>query len=175
MKVLQLFNNWKWTGPAEHALNLALALKRSGHEISFACASPPEGATESIAEFAEQSVIKPITQFSLKKHFRIKDNMKDIPALRRFIKKEKFDLVHTYLQNDHFLIGMALRPSFSKIPIVRTCFDGDGIKGGFRTRLLFSLMSDGIITASESTKRQVVRRRYLPVRKIWKVESHSYF
>ena len=160
MKIFHIYSNWKWTGPAEHALTLALMLKNSGHDVSFACASPPEGITESIAESAGQADISPVTHFKLKKHFSILDNLKDIPALRRFIKNEKFDLVHTHLPNDHFITGVALRTSFAKTPIVRTCYDGDGIKGGFRTRLLFSLMTDGLITISERTKSQIIRKHY---------------
>lgn len=169
MKILHIYSNWKWTGPAEHALNLALTLKKSGHNVCFACASPPEGVTESIEAFARQAGISPLTQFKLKKHFTISDNLKDIQALRRFIKNEKFDLVHTHLPNDHFIAGMALRTRFAKTPIVRTCYDGDGIKGGFKTRLLFSLMTDGLITISERTKSQIMRKRYLSSKKIWKI------
>ena len=169
MKILHIYSNWKWTGPAEHALNLALTLKEYGHDVSFACALPPEGVTESIEAFAGQAGIQPVTQFKLKKHFSILDNLKDIPALRRFIKAGKFDLVHSHLPNDHFITGMALRTSFSKTAIVRTCYDGDGVNGGFKTRLLFSLMTDGLLTVSERTKSRIMRRRYLPSGKIWKI------
>ena len=45
MKILHIFSNWKWTGPAEHALNLALQLRQHGHDVTFACAPPPAGIT----------------------------------------------------------------------------------------------------------------------------------
>ena len=37
MRVLHLFANWKWTGPAEPALNLAAALRGRKHDVHFAC------------------------------------------------------------------------------------------------------------------------------------------
>jgi glycosyltransferase involved in cell wall biosynthesis len=170
MKILQIFSNWKWTGPAEHALNLALCLKKSGHDVSFACARPPEGQAESIAACAEQAGILPVTRFKLNKHFRISDNLRDVFSLRRFIKKENFDLVHTHLPNDHFLAGMALRTSFAKAALVRTSYDGHQTKGGFKTRLLFSCMTDGLIVSSERTKTHILSKHYLPDSKIWTID-----
>lgn len=169
MKILHIFSNWKWTGPAEHVLNLALTLKEFGHDITLACASAPEDVPESIGSFAKQANVSPITRFKLNKHFNPSDNFQDIPDLRKFLKAEKFDVVHTHLPNDHFLTGMALRTTFKRTAIVRTCYDGDGIQGGFRTRLILSMMTDGLITISERTKTQIMRHYYLPAWKIWKI------
>ncbi len=170
MNILHIFSNWKWTGPAEHALNLALMLKKVGHRISFACAAPPQDVADSIAACAVQAGITPYTAFRLNKHFNIADNLLDIPALRRYIKTEKFDIVHTHLPNDHLVAGLALRTTLAKTVLMRTCYDGDGVEGGFRTRLLLSLLTDGLITISKHTKRQIIRSLYLPEKKIWQVD-----
>ena len=45
MRVLHLFSNAKWTGPAEPALNLCVALRRYGVDADFACA-PDAGEIE---------------------------------------------------------------------------------------------------------------------------------
>jgi len=170
MKILHLFSNWKWTGPAEHALSLALALKQEGHTVAFACAAPPPDAPDSIAHRAGLAGIRPVTRFRLNKHFNPAQNLSDIPRLRRFIKKEKFDIVHTHLPNDHFLAGMALRATFGRTALIRTCYDGDGVRRGPRTRLLFSFMTDGLITISERTKKQIAERHYLSKTKLWKLD-----
>ncbi|MEI6126868.1 MAG: glycosyltransferase family 4 protein [Pseudomonadota bacterium] len=170
MKILHLFSNWKWTGPAEHALNLALTLKKFGHEVCFACGAPPPDVPDSLAACAAGAGLSPVTSFKLNKHFNIFSNLSDIPALRSFIKREKFDIVHTHLPNDHFIAGMALRSTFSKIPIIRSCYEGDGIRGGVETRLLFSLMTDGLVTISEKAKTRIANRKYLSPAKIWKVD-----
>ncbi len=171
MKILHIFSNWKWTGPAEHALNMAVAHKKSGHDVAFACAPPPpDDRKNSIVSAAERAGISPVTKFKLNKHFNVADNIADIPALRRFLKEEQFDVVHTHLPNDHFLCGMALFAAFTKTVLVRTCYDGHQIPGGLKTRLLLSLMTDGLITISNLTKESIIRRRYLSKKKIWKVD-----
>jgi len=170
MKILQIFSNWKWTGPAEHALNLAINLERAGHDVVFACAPPPEGQQESIVACARERGVEPFTGLRLNKHFSIIDNAHDIHRLRGYLKQEAFDIVHTHMPNDHLLAGMALRSTLSKTAIVRTCYDGAGLPGGFRSRVNFSLMTDALITACEQTKKWLAARGYLPEKKIWKIE-----
>lgn len=170
MKILHLYSNWKWTGPAQHALSLAVQLRTAGHDVRFACAAPPEGVPESIVAAAGQAGMEPLTRFRLNKHFSLTANIGDATALRRYLKIEKFDVVHTHLSNDHLLAGLALRTALGRTALIRTCYDGDGVPSGFRTRLLLSLMTDGLITISERTRQQVMHRRYLPPARIWKVD-----
>jgi glycosyltransferase involved in cell wall biosynthesis len=169
MKILHLFSNWKWTGPAEHALNTAIALSKTGHSVIFACAAPPEGAPESIVATAQQAGITPLTSFSLNKHFNITDNVSDILRLRTFLKKEKFDLIHTHLNNDHFLAGAAAELIKEKIPVIRTCYEGNGLKPNWKNRLLLATMTDGLITISEQARSQIIKAYSLSKNKIWKV------
>jgi len=169
MKILHIFSNWKWTGPAEHALNTAIMLKRAGHDVTFACAAPPANAPESLAAAAISAGIPPVTPFTLNKHFNLSDNLSDISRLRSFLKKEKFDLIHTHMTNDHLLAGFAAKLIKGKTPIVRTCYDGNGIQSTIKNRLLLSTMTDGLITISESTRRQIMSTYSLPAKKIWKV------
>jgi glycosyltransferase involved in cell wall biosynthesis len=169
MKILHIFSNWKWTGPAEHALNTAVMLMRAGHDVTFACAAPPAEAPESIAAEAIKAGITPVTAFTLNKHFNLTDNLPDVFRLRSFLKQEKFDLIHTHLTNDHLLAGLAARRITGKTPIIRICYDGNGIKGTLKNRLLLSAMTDGLITISESTRRQIMSHYSLPAKKIWMV------
>jgi len=170
MKIIHLYSNWKWTGPAQHALSLAVQLRAAGHEVQFACAAPPPGVTESIVAAAGQAGLEPLTRFRLNKHFSLGTNAGDALALRRYLQAEKFDIVHAHLPNDHLLAGLALRTALSRTPLIRTCYDGDGVPSGFRTRLLLSLITDGLITISERTRRQVISRRYLAPARIWQYD-----
>jgi len=169
MKILHLFSNWKWTGPAEHALNTAIALSKTGHHVTFACAAPPAGAPESIVATAQQAGITPLTSFSLNKHFNVADNMSDIVRLRSLLKTENFDLVHTHLTNDHFLAGATARLIKKKIPVVRTCYEGNGLKANWKNRLLLAAMTDGLITISEQARSQIIKAYSLPENNVWKV------
>jgi len=171
MKILHIFSNWKWTGPAEHALNLALQLQRHGHDVTFACAPPPEGIEESIQAVAVERGMQPVTNFCLNKHLRFADNVRDIAALRSFIKKERFDIVHAHMPNDHLVAGMAARLVFGRVPVIRSCYEGNGVRGGLRTRLTLSLMTDGLITISDITRTQTITRRYLPADRVWKIDA----
>ena len=169
MKILHLFSNWKWTGPAEHALNTAIALSKTGHHVTFACAAPPAGAPESIVATAQQAGITPLTSFSLNKHFNVADNMSDIVRLRSLLKTENFDLVHTHLTNDHFLAGATARLIKKRIPVVRTCYEGNGLKANWKNRLLLAAMTDGLITISEQARSQIIKAYSLPENNVWKV------
>ncbi len=171
MKILHIFSNWKWTGPAEHALNMAVAHLKLGHEVTFACAEPPlEERQNSIVAAAERAGISPVTKFKLNKHFNLVDNIKDLPALRRFLKEEEFDVVHTHLPNDHFLCGMALLFVPIKTILIRTCYDGHRMSGGLKTRLLLSCMTDGLITISNLTKNHIKENYGLADKDLWKVD-----
>ena len=170
MKILHIFSNWKWTGPAEHALNLALQLRQHGHDVTFACAPPPAGVEESIKAVAVERGMAPLTSFHLHKHIHITRNLLDMAALRRFIKKELFDIVHTHMPNDHLVTGMAARSLFARVPVIRSCYEGDGVQGGLRTRIAMSFLTDGLITISDLTRHQMIARRYLPADRIWKVD-----
>ena len=171
MKILHIFSNWKWTGPAEHALNMAAAHLKLGHEVTFACAEPPpEDRENSIVAASERAGISPVTKFKLNKHFNLTDNIKDIPTLRRYLKEEKFDVVHAHLPNDHFLCGMALLFVSIKTILIRTCYDGHKMPGGFKTRLLLSYMTDGLITISNLTKNHIKENYSFADKNLWKVD-----
>lgn len=48
MRILQLFSNWKWTGPADPVLNLCKGLEKKGHEVTLAYQKPPLPVEDSI-------------------------------------------------------------------------------------------------------------------------------
>ncbi len=168
MKILHIFSNWKWTGPAEPALNIACTLGTLGHSVTLACGSPSDGVSESLIACAQKAGIVPVTQFTLNKHFNILDNAGDVFRLRSYIKKEKFDLIHTHLGNDHFLAGVASRLCSPRIPIVRTCYDGDGLPGTLKNRIRLS-MTDAVITISEQARSRIIKKFFLPAKKVWKL------
>ncbi len=170
MNILHLFSNWKWTGPAEHALNLALEHQRLGHRVTFACAAPPDEAPNSILTIARERGIEPYTACRLSKHFSPTKAPQDSLRLMRYIRQSGFDVVHTHMPNDHLLAGLAVKLGLIKTVLVRTSYDGSGIRGGARTRLCLRFLTDGFITISEKTRVQVLKHRYLSPDKIWKTD-----
>lgn len=167
MNILHIFSNWKWTGPAEHALNLALEHQRLGHRVTFACAAPPEKAPNSIRNVARERGIEPYTNCRLNKHFNPAESLKDILSLMRYIRQSGFDVVHTHMPNDHLLAGLAVKLGLIKAVVVRTSYDGSGFTGGIRARLCLRFLTDGFVTISEKTRDQVLKRRSLTPDKVW--------
>lgn len=125
MRVLHLFSNHKWTGPAEPALNLAAELRHLGVQTEFACS--PIGARRStyVAGHARDRSFDPILEFALPKTRGLNLNVPDILRLQRYLRSHPFDLIHCHLPNDH---NIAAHASRGRVPIVRSSYCGDGMR-----------------------------------------------
>ena len=150
MRVLHVFSDWKWTGPAEPALNLALALKRRGHAVTFACSPLPFDAVDAIEKRARERGLEPVTRFRLAKHFSWRDNLKDAKALPGWMKSEQFDIVHCHRRQDHWVAGRVARKL--RIPVVRTLHDGTPLGRGLRDRWLSAGATDAFLYASDRSR-----------------------
>jgi len=164
MKVLQLFNNWKWTGPAEYACNLAQSLQEQGVATAFACGRPPQGETEHIVSIARERGLQPAAGFHLSKHVSLRKNLADLPRLKRFITQEGFTVVHTHLTNGHLLAALASRKLSSPPIVIRTCYEGE--KTGFRDQLLYRNGTDGLIVSSPAAHKAILQAGYLSEERI---------
>lgn len=124
MRVLHLFSNAKWTGPAEPALNLCVALRRQGVDADFACAPDAGESINKIVETARDRGVEPVLRFNLRKHRHPVLNFLDVRELRRFLANHPYDLIHCHLNNDHRIARNALRKQGP--PVVRTSYYGEG-------------------------------------------------
>ena len=134
MKVLHLFSNAKFTGPAELALNLCVTLRSLGVEADLAFPTVPKGRPHTLLETARAKGIEPILGFRLNKHENPIANFLDARALGRFLTKNPYDLIHCHLDNDH-RIALAATRSLG-IPVVRTSYEGLGLTNPRRHRPL---------------------------------------
>ncbi len=157
MKILHLFSDWKWTGPAEPALNLCVELKLRGHDITFACGKamddypfPPD--SESVEKSAHERGILPINGFYLSKHFNLYKYISDIRNLSLFMKEKAFDIVHVHRNQDHLVGGMAARCDGNRLPIVRTNHDGVALKKNLRNKICLTKLTDKLISVSEKSR-----------------------
>jgi len=169
MKILHLYSNWKWTGPAEHALNLATYLIKRGYDINFACGRPPKGVEDSIKRRAQENGINASQYFYLNKHFNIWHDAIDVLRLTRFIKLKRYEIIHTHLFNDHLIAGLAARRVSKDISIIRTVYDGEGLHYNIRNRMLLSYFTDVLVAVSESSKQSVRETFHFSSDKIWKI------
>lgn len=127
MKVLHLFSNSKWTGPAEPALNLCAALRGQGVEADFACSPGPDLSRNRIVSRSRELGIEPILQLALSKHRRTLSDWKDRRRLRSLLRESGYSLVHVHLDNAH---RIAARPCQEVgVPLLRSSYDGEGLRG----------------------------------------------
>lgn len=132
MRVLHLFSNAKWTGPAEPALNLCVALRARGVDAAFACAPDAGKSINKVVETARDRGIEPVLRFHLDKHRHPIHNLLDAMKLRAYLREHRFDLIHCHLDNDHRIAVHANRPI--GLPIVRTSYEGEGFPAPGRVK-----------------------------------------
>ncbi len=153
MRVLHLLSNWKWTGPAEPALNLCVALRRMGVEADFACAAGPGEAINKVVETARDRGVEPILSLRLAKHYGPLRNWLDAGRLRRVLAGGRYDAVHCHLDNDHRIAAGPARAA--GLPLVRSSYHGPGFPDTRAARRLVA-SATRIIEPSEAARRHDV-------------------
>jgi len=162
MKILHLFSNWKWTGPAEPALDLCVSLGRR-HETAFISGSHPRSPDENeVARHAREKGIDPVGGFHLDKHFHPIHNLEDIVKLRRLLREKEYDAVHSHMANDHFIAACASRRLRPRPRIVRSFYDAGGPPRSMRTRWLLRHYTDGAVVISDRARKRLANVCSLP-------------
>ncbi len=176
MKILHLYSDWKWTGPAEPALNLCVELKKHGHDITFVCGKamddypfPPD--SESVEKSAYERGLVPVTKFYLSKHFSFFKHIYDIRKLTTFMNEGAYDIVHVHRNQDHLVGGIAARCARRDLPIVRTSHDGVALDSSLRNRVSLSKLTDKLITVSEVARNADERNFDLPEEKTVRIDA----
>ena len=119
-RVLHLYSNHKWTGPADHALNLVSWLNGDWGAKAFFSCSYRQGLQNQLYKKTLERKIPLIEGMHLRKHsnWRI---IPDIFALKRIAAHNKIDMIHSHQDNDALtavLAGLGKR-------LIRTCYDGE--------------------------------------------------
>ena len=175
MKILHLFSNWKWTGPADPTLNLCKGLEKRGHDVTFAYRKPPFPAEDSIEKRVLQSGVKAVDRFQLDHSMRVYQpsflptHLRDIVDLTYYLREEKFDILNVHHSHGHLLGGIAARRSGHPVIIIRTDHKRDPLKPGLGNRLLISRFTDGMITFSERARREDAEHFGLPLERVEKI------
>lgn len=146
MKVLQLFSDWKWTGPAEPVLSLCETLPKEGVDVTIAYRKTP-------IDFPERTVEKEVKArglklydgFRLNRYFSPRDWLFDMGAVKDYAVKEKIDIIHTNLAHDHFTALLSIALSRKKPLIVRTDHKRDGTPYSYFMGWAFA-KTDGLVS-----------------------------
>lgn len=126
-------------------LEEAAEFKARGYELTFVC---NRGAQ--LAERAQTQGIATVT-LSMRQSY-------ELPSMLRFWKllgRHKVDVLHTHTSKDHWICGPAAR--LRGVPIVRTRHIGTPIKTNPLSSLIYTSLSDRILTSSGDTRRDLLR------------------
>jgi glycosyltransferase involved in cell wall biosynthesis len=154
MKVLNLFSDWKWTGPAEPVLSLCEALGHEGVDVILAYRKTPlEFHERTVGKEARKKNIQCFDGFRLNRYFSVKDWCFDAKFLGPYIEQEGIDVVHTNLSHDYFTALTALTFMKKRPLIIRTDHKRDGMPVNWFMSWALS-RTDGIVTYSEKIRKQ---------------------
>ena len=118
--ILHLYSNHKWTGPADHALNLVSWLQsRTEIKAYFACGRR-KGVGNPLYEKSNRRRLEFVDGLYLKKHLSW-ELLPDVYALRKIIGGRQINLVHCHQNNDALTAALA---GFGN-RMLRTCYDGE--------------------------------------------------
>jgi glycosyltransferase involved in cell wall biosynthesis len=163
VRILHLFSDWKWTGPAEPVVNLCQALQQRGHEVVLAYRRSPVETKESIEKAMKKKAFRAIDTFHLapiaKPHhiFRLMGIVSDIRSIAHYIDQERFDIVNFHNSHDHIVGGLAVRASRRHPPAIRIDHKRDSLKADPVSRWFFRRYTDGLITFSDGSRKRLMR------------------
>jgi len=147
VNILQLYSNHKWTGPADHALNLVFWLKhRRAVNVFFACGRRRRRQNHLLNEAGERGIAC-LQGIFLNKHLNWKV-IPDIFSLKKLVVRHDIHLIHSHQDNDSLtavLAGFGAR-------LIRTCYDGEPVPLSYRQRFVLGRTAR-IMTASVAVQK----------------------
>jgi glycosyltransferase involved in cell wall biosynthesis len=138
VRVLHLFANYKWTGPADPAIRSAARLRRLGLDVTFAQAGfVHRGGEHTMAQQLAEWRLPVVTGLQLRKHFHVRSLLRDKNALRTLIGRDDYRILHCHQPYDHLLAALACRRLVRPPRIVRTLYEPKLPPIGWRERFAY--------------------------------------
>lgn len=166
MRVLHLFSDWRWTGPAEPVVTLCQRLQVRGWEISLACCKPPHPHPQNLEEKASARGLKVTTRFHLNRYFAPWENLSDLRRLPCYLEEQEIDLMHVHLSHDHFLGAMAVARCRRPVALIRTNHKGVPLPHPLWNRAFLSRFTRHLIVLSREAQRGDQRGFGLPPERV---------
>jgi glycosyltransferase involved in cell wall biosynthesis len=165
-RILHLFANYKWTGPADPAIRAAARLRGLGLDVCFAQAGfVHPGGEHRFAEELRRWELPVVTGMQLRKHFHVPSLLRDIRALRRLVEEEGYDVLHCHQGADHLTAALAVRRLQRKPVLVRTVYDPEAPRRGWRERAAFQ-RTQAVLAPTEPAQEGIRRRFAVPLDRV---------
>jgi glycosyltransferase involved in cell wall biosynthesis len=150
VRVLHLFSDWRWTGPADPTILLCRTLRARGWDVLLACRRPPREASVSILQKCLEHGVPVTTELRLNRYLSVRDLVWDLWGLRRFVRTGGFGLIHCHLSHDHFLGAWTSRMCRVGVPVIRTNHKARPLRRDLWNLLLLGRWTDGLIEFSRN-------------------------
>jgi L-malate glycosyltransferase len=156
-RILHLFANYKWTGPADPAIRTAARLRQQGFDVVFAQAGfVHPGGEHRMAEELWHWRVPVLAGLGLPKHLRVGPLLRDVRQLRALLQRDGFDLLHTHLPGDHLLAALAAHRVRPRPVLVRSFYDPEPPRG-LRNRAALRA-TDGMIAPTRKVAEALAGR-----------------
>ncbi len=106
LKIIHLFANHKFTGPADLAMVLASGQQAQGAEVAFISSQHPT-VENTVEVIASSRGLTTLPGLRLPKHLSLSGLSKDVIALRKIIAEHRPDYLHCHLDGDHLTACLA--------------------------------------------------------------------
>ncbi|MEO6595074.1 MAG: glycosyltransferase family 4 protein [Planctomycetota bacterium] len=137
-RILHLFANYKWTGPADPAIRAASRLRANGLDVAFAQAGfVHRGGEHRVAEELWRWRVPVVAGLELRKHFHVTSLRRDVVTLRALLARDGYAIVHCHQPADHLLATIACRRLERPPAVVRTLYEPEAPPRGWRERFVF--------------------------------------
>ena len=141
-----------WGGQPNRILTVARGLRKRGHYVVIAA---PKGAT--LIKRAREEEIPVFDDLRLPKKFNPVTYVQEVARLRRLIKREKINVVHTHGSQDTWAAAVAAWLVRPRPLVVRTRHNIFPVKNHLFNRVLYRRLIDGVIVVSDAVT-QVFRQ-----------------
>jgi glycosyltransferase involved in cell wall biosynthesis len=166
LRILHLFANFKWTGPADPAIRTAHHLREAGADVMFAQAKwIIPGAEHWIRPQLARWRLPVTADLELRKHFRIASVLADARTLRARLARGDFDVLHCHLLGDHLIAALARRGVPRRITVVRSLYDPEPPPLGWRQRIALR-GTDGIVAPTRRCTELAAARYRWPAARV---------
>ncbi|MHC4898476.1 MAG: glycosyltransferase [Planctomycetota bacterium] len=170
LRVLHLYANHKWTGPADPAIRCAAALREVGADVVFAQAAwqLPDSEHRMAKELSRQQM-PVIGGLELRRHFRPWSVWRDARNLRKRLLGGEFNVLHGHQLGDHLIASVAKRGAGNGVVLVRSLYEPRAPDRGWRQRLAFG-NTDGVVVPTKACGQQMQRRFGFPAERVLQLE-----